>query len=301
MAASRARPDDPALESLMGKIEREHGLRLASYKQPCLRRRLAVRMRACGAHTFGAYAEVLDAVPAEYDRLLDALTVNVTRFFRNLETWALLGRRVVPELWERPGRVRVWSAGCASGEEPYSLALLFAEHAAAGESVEAEALASGRHRAGGATTEPPAGRRASGAALARLRIDATDLDPEAVAVARRAEYPAAALAEVPPALLALLFSAEPPHRVAPALARRVRVAVHDLTREPPPAPPYHLIVCRNAVIYFDRATQERIFTAFADALAPGGRLLLGKVETLFGPARARFDLEEPRERLFRRR
>jgi chemotaxis methyl-accepting protein methylase len=259
----------------MGKIEREHGLRLASYKQPCLRRRLAVRMRACGAHTFGAYAEVLDAVPAEYDRLLDALTVNVTRFFRNPETWALLGRRVVPELWARPGRVRVWSAGCASGEEPYSLALLFAEHAAAGEGVEA--------------------------ALARLRIDATDLDPEAVEVARRAEYPAAALAEVPPALLARWFSAEPPHRVAPALARRVRVAVHDLTREPPPAPPYHLIVCRNAVIYFDRVTQERIFAAFAEALVPGGRLLLGKVETLYGPARARFDLEEPRERLFRRR
>jgi chemotaxis methyl-accepting protein methylase len=275
MAASRARPDDPALDSLMGKIEREHGLRLASYKQPCLRRRLAVRMRACGAHTFGAYAEVLDAVPAEYDRLLDALTVNVTRFFRNPETWALLGRRVVPELWARPGRVRVWSAGCASGEEPYSLALLFAEHAAAGEGVEA--------------------------ALARLRIDATDLDPEAVEVARRAEYPAAALAEVPPALLARWFSAEPPHRVASALARRVRVAVHDLTREPPPAPPYHLIVCRNAVIYFDRATQERIFAAFAEALVPGGRLLLGKVETLYGPARARFDLEEPRERLFRRR
>jgi chemotaxis methyl-accepting protein methylase len=275
MAASRARPDDPALDSLMGKIEREHGLRLASYKQPCLRRRLAVRMRACGAHTFGAYAEVLDAVPAEYDRLLDALTVNVTRFFRNPETWALLGRRVVPELWARPGRVRVWSAGCASGEEPYSLALLFAEHAAAGEGVEA--------------------------ALARLRIDATDLDPEAVEVARRAEYPAAALAEVPPALLARWFSAEPPHRVASALARRVRVAVHDLTREPPPAPPYHLIVCRNAVIYFDRVTQERIFAAFAEALVPGGRLLLGKVETLYGPARARFDLEEPRERLFRRR
>jgi chemotaxis methyl-accepting protein methylase len=275
MAASRARPDDPALDSLMGKIEREHGLRLASYKQPCLRRRLAVRMRACGAHTFGAYADVLDAVPAEYDRLLDAITVNVTRFFRNPETWALLGRRVVPELWSGRARVRAWSAGCASGEEAYSLALLFAEHAAAGAGSEA--------------------------ALARLRIDATDLDPDAVEVARRAEYPAAALAEVPPALLARWFSAGPPHRVVPALARRVRVLVHDLTREPPPAPPYHLIVCRNAVIYFDRATQERIFAAFADALVPGGWLLLGKVETLFGPARARFDLEEPRERLFRRR
>ena len=75
---------------------------------------------------------------------------------------------------------------------------------------------------------------------------------------------------------------------------------HDLTRDPPPQPPYNLIVCRNVVIYFDRATQERLFQVFFDALVPGGYLLLGKVETLFGPARGKFQLEEPRERLFRR-
>jgi len=276
MGVTRARPDDPALHSLMGKIEREHGLLLSSYKQPCLRRRLAVRLRACGVHTFAGYAEVLDRVPAEYDRLVGALTVNVTRFFRNPETWVLLRERVVPELWAGRGRVRVWSAGCASGEEPYSLALLFAEHAGGDDHGEA-------------------------ALARRLAIDATDLDPQAVEAARRAEYPAAAVQGVPPALLTRWFSAGPPHRVAPALARRVRPLVHDLTREPPPAPPYHLIVCRNVVIYFDRPTQERLFLALADALAPGGRLLLGKVETLVGPARDRFEMEEARERLFRRR
>jgi chemotaxis methyl-accepting protein methylase len=276
MGVTRARPDDPALHSLMGKIEREHGLLLSSYKQPCLRRRLAVRLRACGVHDFAGYAEVLDRVPAEYDRLVDALTVNVTRFFRNPETWALLRERVVPELWAGRGRVRVWSAGCASGEEPYSLALLFAEHAGGDDHGEA-------------------------ALARRLAIDATDLDPHAVEAARRAEYPAAAVQAVPPALLTRWFSAGPPHRVVPALARRVRPLVHDLTREAPPAPPYHLIVCRNVVIYFDRPTQERLFLALAGALAPGGRLLLGKVETLVGPARDRFEMEEARERLFRRR
>ena len=276
MAVSQARPDDPALHSLIGKIERDHGLLLSSYKQPCLRRRLAVRMRACGAHTFPAYAEVLDRVPGEYDRLVDALTVNVTRFFRNPETFDLLRERVVPELWAARGRVRVWSAGCASGEEPYSLALLFAEHASAEAHGEA-------------------------AFARRLRIDATDLDPDAVEATRRGEYAPAAVAGVPPAMLGRWFSAGPPHRVAPALVRRVRPLVHDLTRDAPPAPPYHLIVCRNVVIYFDRATQERLFAALADALASGGRLLLGKVETLVGPARSRLELEEPRERLFRRR
>ncbi len=75
---------------------------------------------------------------------------------------------------------------------------------------------------------------------------------------------------------------------------------HDLTRDAAPEPPYHLIVCRNVVIYFDRPTQERLFLKFFDALVPGGWLLLGKVETLFGVARTRFQLEDARERLFAR-
>lgn len=273
MAPAQAPPED-ALVALLGKIEREHGLALSSYKPPVLRRRLAVRMRACGVPSFDGYAAVLDRDPAEYALLLDALTINVTKFYRNQDTYALLARRVVPELWQRRGPVRVWSAGCATGEEPYSLALLFAEQARA------------------------AGREA--ALARRVTIDATDLDPDAVARMREAAYPAAAVAELPAGLLARYFSAGPPYRLAPALARLVRPRVHDLTREAPPAPPYDLIVCRNVVIYFDRAMQERLFLAFAEALAPGGRLVLGKVETLSGPARARLALEEPRERVFRR-
>jgi chemotaxis methyl-accepting protein methylase len=254
----------------MGKVERERGLGLSSYKQPCLKRRLAVRMRARGVHTYTAYATVLDREPGEYDLLLDALTINVTKFFRNPETFALLRESVVPRLWAARGPVAVWSAGCASGEEPYSLALLFAELA----------------RAGSLRT--------------RLRIDASDLDPGALLALRRAEYPATAVEDVPPPLLQRFFSPGPPFRLDPAVARLVRPVAHDLTREPPPEPPYHLIVCRNVVIYFDRPTQERLFSAFVDALVPGGLLLLGKVETLLGPARSRLAVEEPRERLFRR-
>jgi chemotaxis protein methyltransferase CheR len=258
--------DDPALRSLLGKVEREHGLVLASYKQPCLKRRLAVRMRARGVHSYEAYASLLDRTPEEYDLLLDALTINVTKFFRNPEAWRALDTLVLGPRLEGPGRAAIWSAGCASGEEPYSLALQVAARAAA----------------------------------ARVRIDATDLDPGAIATLRRAEYGTAAVSEVPAPLLRKFFSAGPPYALDPAVAAPVRPRVHDLTREAPPQPPYHLIVCRNVVIYFDRATQERLFSAFADALAPGGHLFLGKVETLFGPARQRFELLEPRERLFRR-
>lgn len=256
----------------MGKVERERGLVLSSYKQPCLRRRLAVRMRARGVHTYAAYATVLDRTPEEYDLLLDALTINVTKFFRNPETFALLRERVVPRLWAAPGPVAVWSAGCASGEEPYSLAILFAEQA-----------------------------RTAAGLRARLRIDATDLDPTALETLRRGEYPAAAVEDVPPALRERFLPDGPPYRVDAGLARVVHPLAHDLTWQPAPQPPYQLVVCRNVVIYFDRTTQERLFTTFADALEPGGLLLLGKVETLFGPARERFELEEPRERLYVRR
>jgi chemotaxis methyl-accepting protein methylase len=267
-----AQHDEAALSSLLAKIERARGLRLGSYKGPCLRRRLAVRMRARGVHTFRAYAEVLDRVPEEYDLLLDALTINVTRFFRNPETYAALRERVLPELATRPAPAAVWSAGCASGEEPYSIALLFADET--------------ELRTPGART--------------RVRVDATDVDPGALAALKTASYSPAAVEDVPAAMLRRFFSAGPPYRLSPAVTRLVRPIRHDLTQDPPPHPPYDLVVCRNVVIYFDRPTQERLFERFFEAITPGGWLLLGKVETLFGPARARFKLEVPRERLYRR-
>ncbi len=277
-APARVSLDDAALGSLLQKIEREHGLALTGYKQPCLRRRLAVRMRARGVHTFAAYAELLDRLPDEYDLLLDALTIGVTRFFRNPETYELLAARVVPALLAL-GATRVWSAGCASGEEPYSLALLFAQ-AAGGK--------------GEGAARGPAGL------AGRVRIDATDLDPGALEAVRGATYGAPAVEQVPDALRRRFFSPGPPYRLDPVVAHLVTPLLHDLTAEPPPHPPYHLIVCRNVVIYFDRATQERVFAALAEALVSGGWLLLGKVETLLGPARERLVLEDARERLFRR-
>lgn len=266
-----AAPDD-GLQALLTQVERSRGLSLRSYKDKCLRRRLAVRMRAAGVHTYGEYAALLGRAPEEFELLVTALAINVTKFFRNPETYEALRRLVVAPLWQRGTPVKVWSAGCASGEEPYSLALLFLEAA--------------DHRAS--------------AVRGRVRIDATDLDPGALDDLRRAEYPLPAVEDLPPALLERYFSPGPPYRLDPHVAACVRAIRHDLTREAAPDPPYDLIVCRNVVIYFDRPMQERLFDAFTDALVPGGHLLLGKVETLFGPARSRLLLEEARERLYRR-
>src|SRR5207253_6451415 len=117
--------NDADFRALMEKITRDRGFRCASYKDKCLRRRIAVRMRAKGAFTPSEYASILDGDPREYERLIRSLTVNVTKFFRNWETYAAIEKKVIPALWERgEERLSVWSAGCASGEEPYSVAIL---------------------------------------------------------------------------------------------------------------------------------------------------------------------------------
>jgi chemotaxis protein methyltransferase CheR len=265
--------DEAGFAELARLISDGVGIGLESYKDRCLRRRIAVRMRACGVHTYDDYAQHLGRTPDEYERLRDALTINVTRFYRNPETWEHLRRDALPALLRRrAGRVRVWSAGCASGEEPYTIAMLLAECAAA----------SGRPEW-----------------LDAVRIDATDVDRESLERTRNARYAVEALVDLPAELLERWCRREGTGWVVSESLRRV-VAVHavDLGRDPPPAPPYDLICCRNVVIYFGREVQERLFERFTGALAPGGYLVLGKVETLVGMARERLRLVDARERIY---
>jgi chemotaxis methyl-accepting protein methylase len=267
--------DERAYAALARKISQGSGLALQAYKDKCIRRRIAVRMRACGVHSYADYHALLDRTPDEYVRLRDALTINVTRFFRNAETWALVRRALLPQLLDAAGReLLAWSAGCSSGEEAYTLAILAADHLDA------------------------AGRPQR---LDGVTVDATDVDRESLERARAARYPLEALAELPGDLLRRHFEPQGlEYRVSDRVRRRVLVRPHDLTAEAPPRRGYHLILCRNVLIYFDRPMQERLFAAFADALAPGGYLVLGKVETIIGPARDRLTLLDPRERVYRR-
>ncbi len=263
---------DPALLALFERIDRACGLGCDGYKQSCLRRRLAVRMRACGVSTYDEYAAVLDEDATEYGRLLEAITINVTKFYRNAETWGVLRDKVLPELWEaRDGRVRCWSAGCASGEEPYTLSILLLDLA-----------------------------RSSGTSADNARIDATDLDGAVLARAREALYRPTAFDEMPATLTKRYVTGLDSRTVVPVVKSLVRFQRHDVLRDPAPDPPYDLIICRNVVIYFDRPTQEQLFQRFVDALVPGGYLVLGKVETLVGDVRTQLVIEDTRERVYRR-
>ena len=233
-------------------------------------------MRACGAQSYAEYLAVLEREPEELQRLLDTLTINVTKFFRNRETWECLAGELLPGLIRaREGRIRVWSAGCASGEEPYTIVMLLAQ-----------------------VLE----RMGRAAWLERVQVDATDIDRLSLERARAARYSLRAFSEATPDIPERFCRPVDAETVEVRAELRARVSVrrHDLLREPPLATEYELIVCRNVIIYFDRATQERLMQRFADTLSPGGVLVLGKVETIFGPARSRLELVEPRERIYRK-
>jgi chemotaxis methyl-accepting protein methylase len=269
-------PNERAFRALTEKITQARGVCCGAYKDRCLRRRIAVRMRARGVHSFTDYSRLLDSDGHEYDRLLDALTINVTKFFRNNETWTALAPFLAERWQARSGAVAVWSAGCASGEEAYTIAAALAETA-----------------------------RTTGQSdwLPRARVLATDIDRQSLERATAARYAAAAFSETPADVLRRWIEpAAADGTRAPVAAVRGLVTVqrHDLTTGRPPGGPFDLVVCRNVVIYFDRETQERLFQVFASALRPDGLLLLGKVETLLGPAREQLRMENPRERIYRR-
>ena len=269
--------DAESFMALTEKISRERGFGTASYKDGCLRRRIAVRMRANRVDDYTAYSHLLDRDPLEFDRLLDALTINVTKLFRNNDAWEAVAATVLPELWAgESARIQNWVAGCASGEEAYTLAALWHRHV---------------------TAHPAAG------ALGRVRITASDIDRRSLIAAALGAFGTDALTETPEAMRSRYFNrvdAEGRAHAAPELRDMIRFERRDLLSEPPPAGPIQLITCRNVIIYFDRPSQEALMERFHHALAVGGFLVLGKVETLLGPSRLLFNVVDQRNRIFRR-
>jgi chemotaxis protein methyltransferase CheR len=267
-------PTDDGFQDLAEKITRESEFRCTNYKDGCVRRRIAVRMRARGAATYAQYSTLLDSDSGEYERLIDALTVNVTRFFRNPNTFAAAAEHVIPELWRRARHIDVWSAGTASGEEAYSLAALFHQHAR----TRGELLR-----------------------LARVSVVGSDIDRSSLEAANRAAYLPASFTDTAPELLDELFPRVGDRRtVIPAVRAITRFERRDILREPPLAGSFDLVACRNVVIYLDRATQEALADSLFDSLRPGGYLIMGHVETIFGKARRHLVPVDIRERIYRK-
>ena len=267
--------DDPQLVALCKKIERDRGFFCSSYKDTCVRRRISVRMRIKGAATFEEYGFLLDDDPHEYDRLIATLTINVSKFFRNPETFASIATKVIPDLAASAvPLIRVWSAGCASGEEPYSLAVLCHEY-----------LQSQRENNMGL----------------RFDIVGTDVDADAISAARRGRYGEAAFTETTPAVRDTYFPlSDGLHTATDQLRNLVAFHRSDILDASKAVSRFHLIVCRNVIIYFKRESQQWLFQRFHELLLPGGFLVLGKVESLIGKSRELFVPISARQRIYRR-
>jgi chemotaxis protein methyltransferase CheR len=271
-----------SFEALKAKIYAETGFHCDQYKERPLKRRLGVRMRANQVESYEDYLKVLEGRPQEYEALLDALTINLSKFFRNPETYAAVGAQVLPKLTteclDGPGgrKLKAWSAGCASGEEAYSLAMLFEEHFR------------------------KLGRRCP------YQVIGTDIDPASLSRAAKGEYGSFALSECPSEIVERYFQGNGTFRVVTEVRSQVTFVQADLTDlDSPGVQPklrnLDLLFFRNVLIYLERQTQERLLVAMAKRLRPGGYLVLGKVETLLGEPRNLFEVVNPRERIFRRR
>ncbi|HKY76396.1 MAG TPA: CheR family methyltransferase, partial [Acidimicrobiia bacterium] len=245
--------EDNDLEELLEYIKRNRGFDFTGYKRTSLARRVSTRMKAVEVETFRQYLDLLQVDPQEFTALFDTILINVTGFFRDPAAWDVLAGQVVPRLLERkpsPEPIRVWSAGCASGEEAYTLAVVLAEILGVDEMRE------------------------------RVKIYGTDVDEAALTTARHATYTAKAVSGLPADLLERYFeSAGTGYSFRKDLRRTVIFGRHDLVHA---APISHidLLACRNTIMYLNSETQSRVLARLHFALEEHGILFLGKAEML---------------------
>jgi len=243
-------------ETLLEFLQRERGFDFTGYKRASLVRRVRRRMQGVGIEEFERYVEYLEVHPEEFVQLFNTILINVTSFFRDEAAWDFLKKEVLPELiGAKPAHehLRIWSAGCASGQEAYSLAIAFAE-----------ALGAEGFRE-------------------RVKVYGTDADEEALNVARLASYTVKDMETVDPAIVQRYFEEANGRFVfRPDLRRSVIFGRHDIVQDAPISR-LDLLVCRNTLMYFNAETQQKILQRFHFALngGPGrGYLFLGRAEML---------------------
>ena len=254
-------------QAISALVYDEVGILLPDAKMQLVYGRLAPRVRACGLDSIAAYLTLIERDAAERARMIDALTTNHTSFFRENHHFDDFATRMWPGLSARlaaGGRVRLWSAACSSGEEPYSwlMAALGTDRGAA------KALAKGD-----------------------FRVLATDVSPSVLETARAGRYSAQTLATIPASLRSTWVRGDgDAGQVNPQLSALIAFRPLNLLQDWPIKGRFDAICCRNVMIYFDEPTKARLLDRLGDRLEVGGMLYIGHSERLVGPAKDKFKL-----------
>jgi chemotaxis protein methyltransferase CheR len=251
--------ETPDYEQFKARVRAKTGIDLNLYKQQQMHRRLLGLVERVQAKDFADYYQRLERDPQEYALFLDRLTINVSELFRNPEKWAEMGEKILPPLLAKKRGLKVWSAGCSYGAEPYTLAILLNQIAPGGNHT----------------------------------IHASDLDKNILARAKEGKFTQADVKNIEPATLGRYFTrltpdsglfnptdTTPAYQVKPEVRARVAFRAHNLLADRFESG-YDLICCRNVVIYFTDTAKERLYGEFYRALAPGGVLFVGGTERIF--------------------
>jgi chemotaxis protein methyltransferase CheR len=261
--------------TLKKKIFHSTSLDLGQYKDSYLQRRFGVRMRVCGSKTYSDYCSFLDSNKKEYDQLLDDLTINVTQFFRDSIVFKAMEEEVLPlliydKIKHNKNDITIWSAGCSSGEEPYSIAIMLRE--LLGEEMD----------------------------NFQVKIIGSDIDDFSLEAAAAGKYLPRQVTNVKKEYLEKYFTLEGEnYQISQDIMDMVDFRKIDLIASKPPSK-FDCIFCRNVVIYFTRDMQEHLYMKFFDSLNLGGYFVMGNTETLVGEASHLLTTFKSRERIYQK-
>lgn len=259
--------------SLKSLINKNLGFHCDQYKDTHFKRRIAVRMRATNSRDYSEYIKVLKDNPDEYRNLMKTLTVNVTNFFRNPDSYQIVENEVLPDIIKSKSNssnksIRIWSAGCSIGVEAYSLAIILHQ------------LLKNEFK------------------KYRINIIGTDIDNEALSRAKEGKYTETELKGVDDKIIDKYFEKKDGwYFISDELKKVANFKWHDLIAGKKMSG-FDLIFCRNVTIYFEKDLQEKLYMNFYNALNQGGYFVMGKTETLVGESQNLFKPYNSRERIY---
>lgn len=245
-------------EQFVINVKRKTGIDLALYKEAQMKRRLTSLYEKRGFASFQDYFKALSQDNKLLDEFLDRMTINVSEFYRNGKRWEVLEKKLLPNLLERNKRLKIWSAACSTGEEPYTIAMIMSKFMP----------------------------------LSQVQILATDLDENVIERAKIGAYPERSLNEVPDDMKRKYFKQDGSFfKISEEVKNTVTFKKQNLLADPFGGP-FDLIVCRNVLIYFTEDAKDLLYKKFSTALRPDGIFFVGSTEQIFNPSLYGFETED---------